>query len=173
MPGLDGPALVVGPVFVCFEFAGPPRHKARPGARIIYPRGADPYVQFYPDPATQTYEESLKWVAKAAMRGKLPSTRALAILMHVFKPIPPSWTDAEYNAAICGAILPSGKPDADNYLKIIDALNGVVWEDDAQVVDARVIKLFSDEPALRIEVREMIVNQAPSAAQGEPVAQAR
>jgi Holliday junction resolvase RusA-like endonuclease len=32
----------------------------------------------------------------------------------------------------------------------------VVWRDDAQIVDGRVIKRYSTKPSLRIEVREFI-----------------
>ena len=37
-----------------------------------------------------------------------------------------------------------------------DALNEIVWKDDSQVVDGRSIKIYSDRPALRIEVREFV-----------------
>jgi Holliday junction resolvase RusA-like endonuclease len=40
------------------------------------------------------------------------------------------------------------KPDLDNYVKgVLDALNKVLWKDDQQVVDLRVVKVFaaSDE----------------------------
>jgi len=44
---------------------------------------------------------------------------------------------------------------ADNLLKIAaDALKGIVLGDDASVVDATVRKRYSDDPRLRIEVRE-------------------
>ena len=37
------------------------------------------------------------------------------------------------------------KPDADNYAKIMqDALNGILFVDDAQIVDLRVCKLFGE-----------------------------
>jgi len=40
-------------------------------------------------------------------------------------------------------LLPAGKPDADNLLKIAaDALRGIVLADDASVVDARMIKSY-------------------------------
>ena len=49
--------------------------------------------------------------------------------------------------------------DWDNHGKITDAFKEIVWHDDAQVTDARVIKRYSQEPALRVEVREMIEPQ--------------
>jgi len=47
------------------------------------------------------------------------------------------------------------KPDCDNYAKIVqDALNGIAFRDDAQIVDLRVTKGFG-EHGVRIVVRKM------------------
>jgi len=60
--------------------------------------------------------------------------------------IPPSWSRKKTVAAI-------SRPDADNYGKAaLDALNEVVWGDDSQVVDLRVIKSYAERPQLLIEV---------------------
>lgn len=41
------------------------------------------------------------------------------------------------------------KPDVDNYAKaVMDACNGVVWEDDAQVIELRVDKQWAEMTAL-------------------------
>jgi Holliday junction resolvase RusA-like endonuclease len=41
---------------------------------------------------------------------------------------------------------PPSKPDADNYAKLVlDALNGVLWRDDSQVVRLFVEKAYCDE----------------------------
>lgn len=54
---------------------------------------------------------------------------------------------------------PTARPDADNVLKLVaDALNGVLWRDDAQVVDARCRKLMcgkTGDPRLSIVVEEV------------------
>ena len=53
-----------------------------------------------------------------------------------------------------GEVVPATKPDGDNYLKLAcDALNGIVWRDDGQVVDKTVRKRFSADPRLEIEIR--------------------
>ena len=52
-------------------------------------------------------------------------------------------------------IKPTKKPDADNVAKIIlDALNGFAWQDDAQITDLRIIKRYSDEPCVVVEISE-------------------
>ena len=170
----DGPAaLAVGPVFVCFELKGKPGHKGRHRSRVVIPKEAWShdgrggkwinaagakriFIHNYPDPETEKYEEVLREAAGLFMRGKAPTERPVALLVHAFREVPSSWSKRDTRAALRGAILPVSKPDADNYGKIVDALNGIVWRDDSQVCDSRVIKRYADSPALRIEVREFL-----------------
>lgn len=61
--------------------------------------------------------------------------------------IPPSWPAWKRQAALEMRILPAGKPDWDNLGKMVsDALNGVVYLDDAQVVLCETAKRYSDSP---------------------------
>lgn len=150
--------LRVGPVFLCFEVSGKPGHKARHRSRIVFPkdRKQKPFIHNYPDPDTEAYEKMLAEFAGLKMRGRAPTERPVAILVHAFREIPASWSRRDREMALAGAILPTSKPDADNYGKIVDAFNGIVWRDDSQVCDWRIIKRYSDRPAWRIEVREFV-----------------
>jgi Holliday junction resolvase RusA-like endonuclease len=48
------------------------------------------------------------------------------------------------------------RPDSDNIMKAIkDALSGVCWQDDCQVCDERIIKLYGEVPKTIITVREL------------------
>src|SRR5271165_799661 len=50
--------------------------------------------------------------------------------------IPASWSKRKRNDAMVGGLRPSGRPDLDNILKQIgDALNGIVFRDDALIVE--------------------------------------
>jgi Holliday junction resolvase RusA-like endonuclease len=69
--------------------------------------------------------------------------------------IPQSWSKKKRVAAMSGEIRPTKKPDFDNYAKTVDALNLIVWIDDAQIVDGRVRKVYSEQPGMFIEVRQM------------------
>ena len=52
-------------------------------------------------------------------------------------------------------IRPTKKPDCDNVLKIIaDALNGIAYQDDSQIVRASIEKRYSDVPRVEVEVKE-------------------
>ena len=154
--------LVPGPIFVCFELRGKPGFKGRHRSRIAYTgTGANrkPFIMMYPDPATEKYEKVLREAAALFMRGRAPTENPVCLLVHAFREIPQSWSRRDRQAALDGAIRPTARPDGDNYLKVAqDSLNGICWKDDSQVVDARVIKAFSDQPALRIEVRELLPN---------------
>jgi len=49
-----------------------------------------------------------------------------------------------------------GRIDCDNIAKnVLDALNGVLWKDDAQVADLRVRKVYTDSPRTEITVWEI------------------
>lgn len=51
---------------------------------------------------------------------------------------------------------PNKKPDGDNILKAVaDALNGVAYADDCQIVCATVNKIWSEEPKCEITIREV------------------
>ena len=48
---------------------------------------------------------------------------------------------------------PSVRPDLSNYVKVIeDALNGVVWEDDGQIIDLFLSKRYDDWERVRLQV---------------------
>lgn len=155
-----GPApLVPGPIFVQFELIGKPGHKGRHRSRIVFPKGSrKAFVHHYPDPDTEAYEKMLAEVASLHMRGKQPTERPVSLLVHAFREIPESWSKKEREAALAGAVLPTSRVDIDNYLKVaMDALNKICWRDDSQVIDARAIKRYDANPALRIEIREFVI----------------
>lgn len=175
LPNLKWPALIPGPVFFLLEVDGKPGHKGRHRSRLVIPRDAwivprDPrsprymteagtkkiFIQQYPDPDTEKYEAMLAEYSRLLMRTKAPTHRSVALLVHSFREIPKSWSNSDQERALAQNILPTSRPDWDNYGKITDALNEIVWKDDSQVHDGRVIKRYSDRPGLRIEVREMI-----------------
>lgn len=69
---------------------------------------------------------------------------------------PRSWSRKKTADAVAGRILPTGRPDIDNQMKTAaDALNGIVWKDDAQIVDARLSRRFGPVSQVIIEVRPL------------------
>lgn len=52
--------------------------------------------------------------------------------------------------------VPLGRPDVDNLVKLVlDALNGLAYDDDAQVVEVTARKFYAAEPETRIAVRAL------------------
>ena len=59
--------------------------------------------------------------------------------------VPKSYSKRKSAEALEGALLPTKKPDADNIAKVVcDALNGIAYIDDTQVVCLKVVKAFGD-----------------------------
>lgn len=58
---------------------------------------------------------------------------------------------------------PIVRPDLDNYVKgVMDALNGIVWADDSQIVETRARKLYAmDGSPARIELEVSELDAAP------------
>lgn len=55
-----------------------------------------------------------------------------------------------------GKIRSTKKPDASNYLKSFeDALNGVLWKDDAMIVHEEIDKYYSEFPRIEFEVEKI------------------
>jgi len=80
-----------------------------------------------------------------------PTDKPCRVIIRAQFEIPKSWTKAKKAAAEANEIYPK-KPDADNIAKIVlDSLNSIVWDDDAQVYDLRVVKTYGD-PCLVTEV---------------------
>lgn len=173
LPTLGQPALKVGPVFLEFEVQGKPGYKGRHRSRLVIPKdawtgfGANAfifkanikklYIQHYADTETAQYEAMIAEYAGWLMRGRPPSERPLAMMVHAFIAVPKSWSHRDRANAIFGAILPTSRPDGDNFLKVCqDSLNGVCYKDDSQIIDARVVKRYDADPGLRIELREFI-----------------
>lgn len=53
-------------------------------------------------------------------------------------------------------VLPTVKPDTDNYIKsTLDALTGVLWTDDNIITDIVARKRYSDEPHVFVKITPM------------------
>lgn len=105
---------------------------------------------------TRKYEEALAFQAQVTMGNREPFAGPLEVTVFAFMPVPRSWPKRKQAEALAQLVLPTKRPDCDNLFKIMDALNGVVWRDDAQICKAHTVKRYADTPRLEIEVREMI-----------------
>lgn len=93
------------------------------------------------------------------MEGREQLQGAIGVSIRAFMPMPQAMakSKAKSAAALAGTIRPLTKPDVDNFAKVIDALNGIVWRDDNQVVDLAVSKFYSDRPRLELSAMEVLL----------------
>lgn len=150
-------------MFCSIELAGPVRGKGR-GRAVATPLGA----RVYTDAKTRSYEAQLRFAAAQAMGPLLPTGHPVRLTMTVSVAVPESWSKKKRALALAGNLWPTVKPDADNTLKLTDALNGIVFVDDKQVVDARVVKRYAERPGLLIDVEAMSVPDLLSAVAYKP-----
>lgn len=67
-----------------------------------------------------------------------------------------SWPRWKQQAALEGRLWPTSRPDRGNALKLIeDAMNGLFFVDDSQVVDGPVTKVYGQIPGYRIRLEEL------------------
>jgi Holliday junction resolvase RusA-like endonuclease len=101
---------------------------------------------------TVGFEGKLALAAQQAMNGRPPVEGPVAVTLEVLLPIAVSWSKKKREEAMVGRLRPTGRPDLDNFAKMLDALNMVVWNDDAQIVELVVFKRYSEAPQLAITV---------------------
>lgn len=136
---------------IYFVVPGDPQGKGRPKASS---RGG--FVRMYTPAATRQYEEKIAWAATLARAtwDVLETPVSLRVVAH--HPIPVSWSKRKQQQALAGELVP-GKPDLDNVAKaVLDALNGVIYADDKQVIKLVAEKKYSFDPRVEVYVHEVL-----------------
>ena len=119
-----------------FTVEGAPVGKGRPK----FARRGN-FVTAYTPAKTKTYEAVIADFATTDMGAKPCSTGAVQLHVDAYMPIPASWSRAKKLRALRGEIHPTTKPDLDNVCKAgADALNGIAYKDDSQIVGLSMIK---------------------------------
>jgi Holliday junction resolvase RusA-like endonuclease len=94
------------------------------------------------------------------MGQRLPTKRAVACHLWIYRPIQQSESKHRRDLKASGFIRPTVKPDVDNVFKAVtDACTGIVWHDDNQIVEAHIVKQYSDRPRVVLEVEEFVEEQ--------------
>ena len=103
---------------------------------------------------TQNYEALVKMCAAQAMKGKQPTDGPVLVMIVAIFPQPESWPKWKKKMADDGEIAHTKKPDEDNIGKAIsDAMNGIVYLDDSQIVQKTVFKKFKSDYNYDVECR--------------------
>lgn len=125
-----------------FTVLGEPTAKARPRfsrGRTFTPQKTKEKEQ----EVINTYNENVGYVFEGYLK--------LSIDMY-FK-VPKSDTKKNKELKLANILRPSKKPDIDNVIKLIlDALNGVAYVDDVQVIELSARKFYSDTPRVEVTI---------------------
>jgi Holliday junction resolvase RusA-like endonuclease len=82
-------------------------------------------------------------------------TGAIAMLLVIYRSTPKSWSRKKKLEAETMELMPMTKPDASNYLKgVEDALNGILFDDDAQIVLPMPFKAYSSKPRIELFIAQ-------------------
>jgi Holliday junction resolvase RusA-like endonuclease len=130
---------------VTYSVEGDPVGKQRPR----FSRG-----RTYTPKKTVDYETIIASKASQAMGSSEPLKTPVAIFIWISHAIPASYSKKRKEACLNGLDWPK-KPDLDNVAKVfLDAMNGIVYKDDVQVVKLRVSKRYDIEAHVDVLVRE-------------------
>lgn len=135
-------------ITVIFEIE--PVEQARPRA-TRYGRS----IRVYDPPKVSKYKKQLSQLARSQYKGE-PLAGAIEVEITFYRQVQKSLSKKERARRLSGEHRPTVKPDLDNYIKsTLDGLNGVLWTDDAHIVDLHAHKYYSDDPRIEIAVREL------------------
>lgn len=135
-----------------FIVEGKPQGKAR--ARTFYNKRMGKMCSITPE-QTKSYEDLIRWSYKAA-GGKYNGEKTLKVYIKAVYPIPKSFNKTKQRNAISGILRPTTKPDCDNVIKVVlDALNGVAYYDDKQVIEVSCCKHYGETGHLRVYIEEV------------------
>lgn len=134
---------------VTFIVDGDPVPKGRPRfAR----RGQ--FVQTYTDAKTIDYETQVAMRARHAIGSTKPLEGALSVFLYLRYTVPASYSKKRKEACLRGVEYPK-RIDIDNvYKSVTDAMNGIVYLDDSQIVEAHIKKVYAEESGANIMVQE-------------------
>ena len=109
----------------------------------------------YTPKKTAEYEKLIQYTYMSRY-GSKRLTGAIRAVITAYMYIPKSESKKRKGLMAANKLLPCKMPDWDNIGKIItDALNGLAYEDDKQIVDARVVKLYGEQPRVEVELEEI------------------
>ena len=126
-----------------------PKPKERPRAAVI-----GGHARIFTPKTTEAYEKEIRaaWIRQ---NGDKPDAGPLRARIYFGLPIPRSETKANKLQMIARKVFPTKRPDLDNLAKaVMDALNGVAYSDDCQIVTMLSRKNYAETPYVKVIICE-------------------
>ena len=125
---------------------GEPIAKGRPKLGVV-----NGHAHAFTPKRTRTYEDIIRQTAIREWKRPLIAERPIWMRATFVRAIPASWSIKKKNAASAGQVQPIGRPDLDNFWKAcVDAMNGVVYVDDALIVEMAARKVYGAVPNVTV-----------------------
>lgn len=132
-------------LFFTFEIEPVPQLRPRVSSR--------PYIRVYDPPKVKQFKRVLRSLA-VNQYSRPPMLGPLSVSLTFYRPVQKSISKTERERRLSNQSKPVVKPDTDNYIKsTLDALNGVLWHDDAQIVKITAEKRYSDNPKITVSIK--------------------
>lgn len=113
------------------------------------------HITTYTPEKTVSFENLVKDRADNAMKSqRMTMTNGpVQAIVNIYLPIPKSWPKKFKEMALAGQVGMTKKPDMDNIIKALyDAMNGIVFKDDSQVVFSMTRKIYSTTPYTEVTI---------------------
>jgi Holliday junction resolvase RusA-like endonuclease len=128
---------------ITFTVPGPPRGKGRPR----FTRTGHTYT---PE-ETASYENLVRLAYQANANGRAPAKGSVKMTIVAYMPMPKAWTEKK-RVGMHG-LYHTKKVDLDNVIKsVLDGLDGVAFDDDAQVSQITAYKFYGMVPGLEVTI---------------------
>lgn len=137
-----------------FTVIGEPTGKQRPKFSTF-----NGHAVVYTPKKTENYENLVKLSFVQQCGNHKPYDKAIPLKADItaYFAIPKSTTKTKCKMMIAEQLNPLKKPDLDNIAKIcLDALNGIAYYDDSQIVELTVRKKYSEQPRTEIKIDIML-----------------
>lgn len=111
------------------------------------------YVKAYDPAKSRNYKAFVKLITQEEMKkqGWRYTELPIRVRIAAYMGVPASKSKKFKQAAILGEERPTKKPDVDNIFKsVTDAMSGIAYKDDKQIVSASIEKFYSDVPHTEI-----------------------
>lgn len=114
------------------------------------------YAHAYTPAKSRQYKQAVAFCTRNSYEGPL-LTGPIDVTMRIYRPIQKAGSKKLHAEKEAGIVRPIVKPDIDNVFKAVtDAMTGIIWADDNQIVETHISKYYGSAPRVEVEIEEII-----------------